>query len=163
MEWTTIFYWLTVVSEVKFILFVIGAISVCFCAGSLVWAMGTSYPDDEFKRAMKYTRIWFIPVCIIWLLYVLLPTKKETLLIIAGSGVAQYIVSDNSQLPEEVNNYLMLRLYSLSESQNLEIKNFNDVIKQKMIKKSLEMDNEKLIERMKSDSVFRKTILEDNE
>ena len=85
--------------------------------------------DTEFwcKRFGRFFWISMILCMITWLGYMVTPTKKDALVIIAGGAVGTFIASDSSakQIPYEMT--LLLREKLKSEIQELKAPKVSDV------------------------------------
>lgn len=127
--WYKIFYWLTVADGVKSFFDTASNIFTTFAVLSFIaWVIcsigyanmvqeNRSKTEEEDKtdpgiRGWVKLRIIFrnfmypmiVLACLTWLGYVLMPTKRDALVIIAGGAVGNFITSDSSAkvLPAEV-------------------------------------------------------------
>ena len=137
MNYYEVFYWLTVADSVKKFfdrtsdifswIAVLSVIGYIICAiGYTVCISNNDLKSDEEEKNDEDARAWlkiknlvskfmvgFIALAMItWLGYVLTPTKKDCLLIVAGGAVGNFLVSDSSakQIPSDVANYLHITL-----------------------------------------------------
>lgn len=112
MNWYSIFYWLTVADNAKafFVVFIIifTAISVistiCYIANSM------DHDPDNQKMSRKWMW-WSIPfMAIFWSLYIFTPSKEDSLVIICGGAVGEFVTNDTSsaQIPADLTRYLHL-------------------------------------------------------
>lgn len=116
----------------------------------------------SWQLGRKYSTILFYPLLILalitWTGYVVVPTKKDCLLIIAGGAVGNFMTTDTSakQLPADVTKFLHMSLQN-------EIKNVNDDVKrelgvqtkkEKIIDNLKDLSKEELIDYLKSDSII---------
>ena len=108
--------------------------------------------------AKKYSSISFY-IClglaiVMWICYVLVPTKKDCLLIIAGGAVGNFITSDSSSkaLPADITEYLHLSLRD-------EIKSLRTDVKKDL---GMQSKKENLIDKVKNigDDALKKELLE---
>lgn len=133
-NWYQIFYWLTVADGVKQFFDVASSVFQVFTIISFILLLGCSWgvaynisdsyietKEDEDKdpdiRAWKRIRLTIAGIfytslilCVItWIGYVVVPSKKDALIIIAGGAVGNFVTKDSSakQIPSEV--MLLLR------------------------------------------------------
>jgi hypothetical protein len=165
MNWYSIFYWISVADGVKSI-FYGGAIlftvfaSVCF-AGMLITKLtkavyeATKQESYEYNTAMAtvkscdtLSKWWnrtvtpFIFLAIIlWMGYAFAPSKRDSLIIVTGGAVGNFITSDSSvkAIPSEAMTLLRDKIRQ-------EIKEMNTPVTQKKIE---DMTKEELIELLK--------------
>lgn len=99
----TIFTLITLVSWVIFIIY------KCYSNGFLLDDKKEDKADRE-NLAIQRKWVWFSTTffVIFWMLYILTPTKKDMLLIIAGGSVGQFVASDSSaqKLPADITRFL---------------------------------------------------------
>ncbi|MFZ4631682.1 MAG: hypothetical protein ACOYL8_00570 [Patescibacteria group bacterium] len=181
MNWYSIFYWLTVADSVKnffdsvsniftFFAVVFFIILIIASIGKAVTPAVNNDKDDEEEKTDSEVRSWekvriysqkffypFLAVALItWFGYVLTPTKKDCLLIVAGGSVGNFISSDSTakQLPGDVTKFLHLSLKKeiseLSADGRKEIG--IQTPKEKLLDKAVNMSKEELINYLKSDS-----------
>ncbi len=159
-NWYKIFYWLTVADNAKsfFITFMI-IFSVSSAIALLV--MLFNVPDTGNNAGLvKAGKRWFwrsIPLTVLfWGLFIFTPNKSDTLLIIAGGAVGNFITSDSSSkaIPSDITNFLHMKLQSEISGANDEVKRQLGAQspKEKLIDKAKELSKEQLIEWLKSDT-----------
>lgn len=134
MNWYSVFYWVTVADSVKSVLTVLsiifGVFSVLAGIGVFVsqYNMGAeastgseANETSDFKIWSYWTKTWrrtltlvLIPTIIMLLSNVFIPSKKDSLIIIAGGTVGNFITKDTSarQIPAEVMNLLRTKIKS---------------------------------------------------
>ncbi len=133
MNWYTIFYWITVADGVKsffdttsniftFLAVILFIIMLEARLGRFVQIAdsNSSSEEDDKKdpniRAWELTKKLFYPMLAIslitWLGYMMTPTKKDCLFIVAGGSVGNFIQSDTSAaaLPSDIASFLHLSL-----------------------------------------------------
>ena len=130
MNYYSVFYWLTVADGVKKVFDTFSDIFTLLTVISLVaYVIIIAIAQNEFhektpeENDIKVIGFWrkFIArtywtaqvICIItWLGYVMTPTKKDCLLIVAGGAVGNFITTDSSakSLPSDVTRFLHLSL-----------------------------------------------------
>ena len=178
-NWYNIFYWLTVADGVKGFFDAVSNIFTTFAVIlGILWiglliarAVNVDYlklRDKEQEKvnptmrgidwAKKYSSISFY-IClglaiVMWICYVLVPTKKDCLLIIAGGAVGNFITSDSSSkaLPADITEYLHLSLRD-------EIKSLRTDVKKDL---GMQSKKENLIDKVKNigDDALKKELLE---
>ena len=164
MNWYAIFYWLTVANNFR-ALFI--TLIVIFTATSVVaWgfflfnrdansdAIGTLREDS--RHAYKWIW-WSTPLAIIfWMLYLFTPSKTDTLFIIAGGAVGNFVTSDTNAkaIPSEVMLFVRSRLKEEITSSNTEVKKMLNMQspREKLLDKAKDLTKEELIEYLKTDT-----------
>lgn len=160
----TLSNWMTVFAIVSFIFY-------CVMWGVSVASYSDEGPvNDEysseakgFRRLRRFSGVMFwsflLLTIISWLGYVAIPTKKESLLIIAGGGAMQYLTTDSvgKQLPKEAMNFVVTELKQMSKEAQVELGVLSQ--KDKILDEAKKMTSEQLMEKMKVDSNFRQIIL----
>ncbi len=185
MNWYSIFYWLTVADGVKrfldtasdiftFFAILTFVILVITMIGKAIQTSSNDVKNDEEEKKDSALRGWnlarsfsaklFYPFLILaiitWLGYVMVPSKKDCLLIVAGGAVGNFITSDTSarQLPADVTKFLHMSLKK-------EISELNDdarrelgvqTPKERLIDKAKQMTKEELISYLQSDTTIAK-------
>jgi len=167
MNWYSIFYWLTVADSVKSVLYVFGTLMAGFCVVCfLVFAFSrdsddwTAAPGGSAERAKKWLW-WSLPFTMfLWIAWAALPTKRDSLLIIAGGGSLEFLTTDTigKQLPGELSNFVLTELKSMSKEAQVELNISSQ--KDKVIESAKQMTSAELLEKIKNDSTFAKIILE---
>jgi amino acid transporter len=186
MNYFSIFYWLTVSDGVKkcfdvfsTIFSVITVISFVAVVVAMIFkaytvsdqklkdeALENQNPDfrawEVFRRLS--TRIFYtvLVLCIIsWMGYVLTPTKKDCLLIIAGGAVGNFITTDSSakQLPSDVTKFLHMSLQEQMKDLSSDVKKELGVQqspKEKLLDKVKSMGKDELIKYLQIDTTIVK-------
>ena len=157
-----IFYWLTVADNAK--AFFIAGIAVSMISGivSLICtAIFSTEGDDDIVKASK--KWWWrsVPLIIMfWGLYIFTPSKSDTLLIIAGGAVGNFVTSDSSSkaIPSDITSFLHMKLQAEILDANDEVKRQlgAQTPKEKLLDKAKELTKEQLIEFLKNDSTLVK-------
>lgn len=147
MNWYQIFYGITVADSIKnffdatsdiftffavvsFILLIISRI------GRVIQISESGSANDETDKVNPEIRAWeyaktfsgklFYPMLILalvtWIGYVVTPTKKDCLFIVAGGAVGNFMQSDSSaaSLPSDITNFLHLSLKKEIEELDVE-------------------------------------------
>lgn len=161
-NWYHIFYWLSVADNVKnffdvfsniFTLFsVILTIIIIIMTGYQLTS-GHEMDDDDkvsFKKWFGYFRSLLI-TCVVfmtitWAGFVMVPSKKDCYVIVAGGAVGNFIQSDSSaqKIPSEA--LQLLRDKMRQESKELSLKSITDAVSDTLKDKS----KEELIEIVKN-------------
>lgn len=166
MNWYTIFYWLTVADNFKafFVTFIVITMAGAIIAG-LCWMMGREESDwtnlSNMGRAGKKIFLYFFPfVILFWFLYLFTPSKSDTLLIIAGGSVGNFITSDSNSMaiPADITKFLRIKLQEQILDANDEVKRqFNiQTPKERLIDKAKQMTKEELILYLQNDTTLIK-------
>jgi hypothetical protein len=183
MNWYSTFYWLTVADSVKkffdvasnvftFFAVIFFLIMIITIIGKAIQVSEDSVENEEDEKtnadvrawefAKKYSTKLFWPsliICIItWLGYVMVPTKKDCLLIIAGGSVGNFLTTDKSakELPGDITKFLHLSLQKevsdLSEDGRKQIGLQTN--KDKLIDKAKKMTKDELVKYLETDSTL---------
>jgi len=164
MDYYKIFYWLTVADNAKsfFVAFIVVFMIISVLATGF-WIGGRSGTDWEISdigRGGRKAFFWSLPfLLLLWALYVFTPSKKDSLLILAGGGTMQFLTTDSSakKIPHELSNFVISELKSMAQEAKVEMSVQSQ--KDKILEEAKNMTANQLVERMKVDSVFAKIIL----
>jgi hypothetical protein len=164
MDYYKIFYWLTVADNAKsfFVAFIV-VFMVIFIVAACFYLGGRDSDDWKISQIGKAGRkafFWSLPfVVLFWALYVFTPSKKDSLLILAGGGTMQFLTTDSSakKIPHELSNFVISELKSMAQEAKVEMSVQSQ--KDKILEEAKNMTANQLVERMKVDSVFAKIIL----
>jgi len=159
---TTLFGWMvvlfTIISIIATVIFFIGMVDENF--SDTAKENGLS-PRQEFLNWMRKWLFWSYPIMILfWMLYVLTPDKKQSLLIIAGGGVLNYLTTDSvaRQIPHELTDYVVSELKSMAADAKIDLGLKTE--KEKILESVKGLSSEELIEKMKNDNNLAKIILD---
>lgn len=176
MNYFSVFYWLTVADGVKNVFDTFSNIFTFFTVISLIAYLiivGVSIDtkannkEAEYKDTLLWRKLigrfyWVSQIiCIItWLGYVLTPTKKDCLLIVAGGSVGNFITNDSSakSIPSDITKFLHLSLNKeiddLSKTVQTDVRKELGVQtpKDKLLDGIGKMTKEQIIEYIKNDS-----------
>lgn len=166
MNYTKLFYWLSVADNAKtmFIVFVI--LFTIISVISTVWfiANRSSYDmsceDNKGAERAKKWMWWSYPFMVLfWSLFVFTPNKKDALLIVAGGQTMQFLTTDSTakQIPHDVLNFVSTELRSMAKEAQVDLGISNQ--KDRLIQEAKQMTTEQLLQRMQTDSLFSKVIL----
>ncbi len=158
MNWYSIFYWLTVANNARafFITFVV-IFTLVFVIAMIISFISLSEGDDSTHKASK-PWIWYsTPFMIVfWALTVFTPNKSDTLLIIAGGAVGNFITSDSSSraIPADISSFLHIKLQEEIASSTDELKKTlgAQTPKEKFIDKAKDLTKEEIIELLQNDT-----------
>lgn len=165
MNYTKLFYWLTVADNSKaFFVWMIVILTILVLVTIIAYFMGF---DSDIKKdnpnqsiESKFWFRWFMPFLIVfWLLYVFTPTKKDALLIVAGGQTLNYLSNDSTAraIPHEALNFVVTELRCMSSDLKL---NLNiQTQKEKILDEAKAMTGIELMNKMNTDSIFRRIIL----
>lgn len=157
MNFYKLFYLFTVSERLQhFLDFASNLFTVVACIVSavfVIWFMVVKSNGDPLDKYdtfwitnLRRIAIWNILICLVfWTAYILTPTKKELVLIIAGGSVGNFLQRDSSaqQIPAEITNFLRQEIKSQAKSAEVEL--FNTKTKLDSLKA---MTKEQLIEQL---------------
>ena len=166
MNYTKLFYWLTVADNAKLffgwfaIIFITIFVIVTFVRVYVTSEAYTNDLDHFYNKCNKWT--WYsTPFMLIFLaLWIFTPNKKDALLIVAGGSTMNFLTQDSTtkQLPHELSSYLLTEIKNMAKDAEVEL-NIKDN-KQKILEEAKSLTAEQLIQRLKEDSSIRNIILE---
>jgi hypothetical protein len=168
MNYTQLFYWLTVADNAKSLFSWVTGFSIVGLAVSVFcWiAFQSDYNEDGDKNDLLYatkSRRWFAGFLSITLTFSLLnvftPTKKDALLIVAGGETMNFLTTDTSakKLPAELTNFVVSELHSMAQEAKVNID--INTQREKILQSAKTMSPTDLIDKMKSDTTFAHIIL----
>lgn len=172
MDYTKVFYWLTVADNAKeffgwFAVFFTVLFVVVTCIRFFSHLDGNvsrmNTDDDDYKffieKCNKWT--WYsTPFMVVFLsLWIFTPNKKDALLIIAGGQTLNYLSNNDTakELPNDVLNYVSVELRQMAKEAQVDLG--INLSKEKILEKAKTMTADELIKEMKVDSTFAKVIL----
>jgi len=168
MNWYKLFYWLTVADNAKvfFIVFIV-IFTLISAVSWIIWfASFDDTRNDDKRRAERKTMLkwifWSTPMMVLfWSLFVFTPSKRDSLLIIAGGGAMNFLTQDSAskQIPKELSNFVLGELKTMS--QDVKVKLGVQTQKEKILDEAKKMTTDQLLEKMKLDSNFAKIILKE--
>jgi hypothetical protein len=159
MNWYSIFYWLTVADNAKDF-FRVFAIIFTFIAVLATFSFINASKTEEKKDSKKWV-MWSYPFAVLfWAGIIFTPSKKDSLLIVAGGGTLQYLTSDSSakQIPHEMTSFILTQLQSMSQDVKIQVDTKNQ--KEKILKQAKDMTAEELLDKIKIDTNFAKIVLD---
>lgn len=167
MDYSKLFYWLTVADNAKDF-FIVGIIIFTIISViSTIWFIidrngddMTTGPTSAAERAKKWMW-WSYPFMILfWSLYIFTPSKKDALLIVAGGQTMNFLTTDKSakQIPHELTTFIVTELKNMAAEARVDL-NIKDQ-KVKILNEAEKMTVRELVEKMKVDTTFAKVILD---
>ena len=162
MNYTELFYWLTVADNAKS-MFVVGIVLFTLVAviSTAVNIISRGDGDNDTAIQARKWMWWSYPfVFLFWSLYIFTPNKKDALLIVAGGQTMNFLTTDSTakQIPHELSNFVVTELKNMAADAKVDL-NIKDQ-KQKILDEAKNMSTKELMEKMKVDSTFAKVILE---
>lgn len=169
MDYTKLFYWLVVADNARtmFLTFVViftaisGIATICFIFGRDSDDL-TCQTYGLAERSKKW--IWFgYPFMILfWTLYLFTPSKKDSLLIVAGGGTLNYLTTDSTakQIPHELSNFVVTELKNMAKENEIDL-NLKEQ-KQKIIDEAKSLPTDQLLEKLKTDTLYKKYLLDEH-
>ena len=161
MNYQKIFYWLTVADNAK-TLFMTGIIvfGIIAVIATIVNLIAGGEGDNKSKQISRGWIKWSYPfVVLFWSLFIFTPSKKDSLLILAGGGALNYLTQDSTaqQIPREMSNFVLQELKVMANDAKLELNIYSN--KEKILEEAKQLTASELIDKMSIDSTFRNIIL----
>lgn len=168
MNWFKVFYWISIADNLRGVLCVFAWVTLIFAMvafGFFVFGDRdlddmTAKPNGLSERSKKWFW-WSLPMCILFFaLNAAIPSRKDALLIIAGGGAMEYFTTDSTakQLPHELTNFVVGELRVLAADAKVQLLSYNT--EAEIMRQAKELTTEELLEKMRSDSIFAKIILD---
>lgn len=157
MNYTKLFYWLTVADNAK-TMFVVGII-IFTIIGVVATIAYLANSGEEQKLARKWMW-WSYPFMILfWTLYIFTPNKRDALLIVAGGQTLNFLTTDITakSIPHELTMFIVTELKSMAADAKVDLNISNQ--KEKVLNEARNMTVDELINRMNVDSSFAKIVL----
>ncbi len=167
VNWYSIFYWLSIADNARdFFITFITIFTVISVLATICFIVGRDEcmecPKDGLGERSKKWMWWAYPFMILfWAMYILTPSKTDTMLIIAGGSVGNFITSDSSskQIPSDITKFLHLRLEKyvsdLSNSDREVIGIAPKTNKENFLDKAKDLSKEELIDYLKKDTTLK--------
>lgn len=168
MDYTKLFYWLTVVDNAKgFFITMIVIFTLISIISAIINVKTSSDPDpDEYDlKTKEISKKWMwrtIPFAILfWLLFIFTPNKKDALLIIAGGQTLNFLTTDEfaKEIPSELNSFILTEIKNIAKDAEVDL-NIKET-KNKILEEAKTMTAKEILEKAKEDSNFKKIILEE--
>ena len=161
MNYTSLFYWLTVADNARDMfrvgLIIFTAIAVISTLANLIMR---GNQDDDADVARKWMK-WSYPfMFLFWSLFIFTPSKKDALLIVAGGQTMNFLTTDKSakQIPHELSSFIVTELKNMATEAKVDL-NIKDQ-KAKILEEAKNMSAKELMDRIKVDTTFAKIVLE---
>lgn len=162
MNYTELFYWLTVADNARE-LFKVGmiiftAVAVISTATHLICRGDED--NDGAEQARKWMW-WSYPfMFLFWSLFIFTPSKKDALLIVAGGQTMNFLTTDKSakQIPHELSSFIVTELKNMASEAKVDL-NIKDQ-KEKILDEAKNMSAKELMDKMKVDTTFAKIVLD---
>lgn len=162
MNYTSLFYWLTVADNAKDLFFAgIVLFSLVAVIATVVNFIARGEGDNDSAAQARKWMWWSYPfMFLFWSLNVFTPSKKDALLIVAGGQTMNFLTTDKSakQIPHELSTFIVTELKNMATEAKVDL-NIKDQ-KQKILEQAKEMTAKELVEKMKVDTTFAKIVLE---
>jgi len=166
MNYTTLFYWLTIADNAKsFFGWTIAFLTIAVIISIILYFVGRDpeviKTNPNMSSASATWFKWFMPFLIIfWIVNIATPNKKDALLIVAGGQTLNYLTSDSTarQIPHEALNFVITELRSMAGDAKVELNLQSQ--KEKILNEAKKMSANELIEKIKTDTTFAKIILD---
>lgn len=165
MNYTKLFYWLTVADNAKTMFTVFIVIFTLISVISTIWFIagrdedGSCPSDGGAERAKKWMW-WAYPFMILfWSLYVFTPNKRDALLIVAGGQTMEFLTTDTTakQIPHDILNFVSVELQNMATEAKVDLGIANQ--KDRILNEAKQMTTEQLLQRIQVDSTFAKIII----
>lgn len=160
MNYTKLFYWLTVADNAKNLFTVLISIFTFIAVIATIAYFICADSDDSDQRMARKWMWWSYPFAILfWMLQIATPSKKDALLIVAGGQTLNFLTTDSTskQIPKELSNFVVTELKNMANDAKINL-NIQDQ-KEKILEEAKNMTSAELITKMASDSNFAKIIL----
>ena len=161
MNYTTLFYWLTVADNARDMfrvgLIIFTAIAVIATLANFIMRGNEDDNADTARNWMK----WSYPFAFLfWSLFIFTPSKKDALLIVAGGQTMNFLTTDKSakQIPHELSTFIVTELKNMASEAKVDL-NIKDQ-KEKILDEAKNMSAKELMDKMKVDTTFAKIVLD---
>lgn len=162
MNYQVLFYWLVVADNARTLfLWAIVIFTIMSLISTIVLIAGLLEDKDEMVNEARPWMKWSLPLAFLfWSLFILTPSKKDALLIVAGGQTLNFLTTDNSakELPKELTNFLLTQIRVYAADANVELIGINT--KAKLKEEAKKLSGEELLKRIQTDTTFAKAILE---
>lgn len=165
MDYTSLFYWLTVADNAKTFFITFMTIFTIISAVSTLWFIvdrdSDNWSENEASKKARKWMWWSYPFMILfWSLFIFTPSKRDALLIVAGGQTMNFLSSDSTakQIPHDVLNFVSVELQNMAKEAKMELGIYSQ--KERILQEAKTLSTEQLMEKMKSDTTYAKIILE---
>jgi hypothetical protein len=161
-NYSKLFYWLTVADNAKsfFIVFII-IFTLISVIATIAYLANGSNADENGQMMSRKWMWWSYPFMLLfWTLFIFTPSKRDSLLIIAGGQTLNFLTTDSTarQIPHELTSFVVTELKNMAEEAKVELGIMSE--KDRILDEAKKMTTEELIEKMKTDPNLSKIILD---
>ena len=160
MNYTKLFYWLTVADNAKtmFITFMI-LFTVIAAIATIAFIFTGDEPDNQ-RMSRKWMWGSYPFMIFFWSLFIFTPSKKDALLIVAGGQTMNFLTTDSTakKIPHELSSFVVSELKNMAKEAQVDLGIQNQ--KEKILEQAKTMTAMEIVEKMKVDSTFAKVVLE---
>lgn len=170
MDYIKIFYWLTVADNARS-LFI--TMIVIFTIITIIATIGYFYhsntqnydgqtDSDKLGQAISRKWMWrsYPFLLLFWTLLIATPSKRDTLLILAGGSSLNYLINDKEgqKIPKEIQNLIVSELRVHAKDAKVKL----DVLrtKEEAVQALKSLSKEKLLEKLKTNPELLKILLD---
>lgn len=161
MNYTKLFYWLVVADNARNFFTTMIVIFTLISVISTIAYFINSNDGEEDSQKMSRKWMWYsYPFAMVfWLMLIFTPSKRDALLIVAGGQTLNFLSTDSSakQIPSELSGFILTELKSMAMESKVELG--IEEQKDKILREAKSMTSDQIIEKMKSDTLFKQTIL----
>ena len=162
MNYTTLFYWLTVADNARE-MFRVGLIIFTAVAviATVVNFIARNDDDDKLADTARNWMKWSYPfMFLFWSLFIFTPSKKDALLIVAGGQTMNFLTTDKSakQIPHELSTFIVTELKNMASEAKVDLNIKGQ--KEKILDEAKNMSAKELMDKMKVDTTFAKIVLD---
>lgn len=162
MDYTKLFYWLTVADNARAFFITMTVIFTLVCLIATIASFVCGGEDDEKGRTISRQWMWrsYPFMFLFWMLTIFTPSKKDALLIVAGGQTLNFLSTDDSakQIPSELSSFVLTELRNMAKDAEIDL-NIKDE-KQKVLESVKELSAEELIKRLKEDETLKEMLIE---
>lgn len=158
INYYTVFYLLTVADDLKVFLHGLGSGLAIFGVAAVSISGFVHFIDyNDDKGSFKWNGWSKYPIItgvLLVLLSIIIPTKRDSLLIIAGGGTMNFLTQDSAakQIPHELSNFLVTEIKNLAADAQIRLD--SKELKQQTLDKVKEMTKEELLNKIQTDTSF---------
>jgi hypothetical protein len=164
MDYTKLFYWLVVADNARTLfvtlITVFMVITIASTMGYLFNLEKGTDAEENRHHASLWMR-WSYPfVIVFWMLYIFTPSKRDSLLIIAGGQTLNFLTTNEStkQIPAELSGFILSELKNMAADAKVELGVLSE--KEKILEEAKQLTSDELIKRMAEDANFADIILQ---
>lgn len=145
MSWFSIFYLMSIADKFSNVILGFGIVFAAVFGISQVIIWTGDISDNQVKLINRWRKMSLIMSMLFLLIYALVPTKKDMILIVVGGTIFEYVEKDSSlqQLPYELSSFMKEQIVSWK----------NELKADKIEDKFKGMTKEQVIEYMKQNDI----------